>query len=800
MRVGSKQIPELGRKEVLTALAVALALAVLVLWPVAFTDRVPVPADAIDRVDPWRSEAPSQLAEEAPWNPLITDSLWQVVPEGIAVHGLWSQGLPLWDPEPSCGVPAFAQGRMYSNPIFNLTARITGPLEAIGWTAMLQLTMALWGAYLLARQLGVVPAAAAVAAVAYGFNLYLMVWLPHTSFFGAMVWLPLVFFAFERVISTGRLSWMALGATVFAIQILEGHIATPFFGAITLGIWSAVRGCAAARSVRSLRAGLRPVAVAAGLLVGGALLAAPQILATAELFFQTPRGHAVGRTSVIDFEQGLRAIAPWFWGHRFHGGTYMGPFNVAELGLYFGVLPLALIFLAPLGSRRLEGWFFSATAVLCGLVVFDLPPLRAVLGWIYPILYQSFPGRIFVIAAFAGSVAAGLGAHWLLVGSSRRQVRRWTIGVLLASVFIWAVAAWVALFHRPAAIEAQGGADWIVWLENTRVEGLLWAGGLLAVGAVAMWFIRLGGGTRPALQWALAIIAAVDLLRVGAGTIPFYSARDILPPTPTIVRLSALLSATETSSRIVPLPSQQMIPGQVPSVFDLPSVSTYSSWPLTRYDRYASLTGMRYLSWPLIYFNDCCSPMMNALGSRFIVAPDDLRPSSLDLGPGFDLLQDGDVRIWENPMAMPRARVVHRVRWMQAGDIEAVGRVMASGDVDLRSEVVLEGEGAEIASEAGNSGFQGAAILLDRPTRVEVEVDVDRPGVLVLADTWYPGWEATVNGQPAEVFPANLALRGVPVPEGRSLVVFSYRPAWLIPGLLLSLLGVVFLVGSSRIR
>jgi uncharacterized membrane protein YfhO len=68
-----------------------------------------------------------------------------------------------------------------------------------------------------------------------------------------------------------------------------------------------------------------------------------------------------------------------------------------------------------------------------------------------------------------------------------------------------------------------------------------------------------------------------------------------------------------------------------------------------------------------------------------------------------------------------------------------------------------------------------AAIVVDDERTVELEASLDAPGVVVLADTYYPGWHATVDGQPASIVAVNHLFRGVPAPKGTHRVRFEYR-------------------------
>lgn len=80
------------------------------------------------------------------------------------------------------------------------------------------------------------------------------------------------------------------------------------------------------------------------------------------------------------------------------------------------------------------------------------------------------------------------------------------------------------------------------------------------------------------------------------------------------------------------------------------------------------------------------------------------------------------------------------------------------------------------------------------PERVEIKVDAEAPGYLILTDSWYPGWEATIDGEPVPIYQADLLFRAVAVDAGHHRVVFVFRPVSLLIGAGMSLAGLVTLV------
>ena len=84
--------------------------------------------------------------------------------------------------------------------------------------------------------------------------------------------------------------------------------------------------------------------------------------------------------------------------------------------------------------------------------------------------------------------------------------------------------------------------------------------------------------------------------------------------------------------------------------------------------------------------------------------------------------------------------------------------------------------------EEGRSIGERAGITEYGATRVVIEAELNRAALLVLSDTFYPGWEVDVNNVAAKPLRVDGAFRGVMLDKGKSKVVWSYRPMELYGG------------------
>jgi hypothetical protein len=156
------------------------------------------------------------------------------------------------------------------------------------------------------------------------------------------------------------------------------------------------------------------------------------------------------------------------------------------------------------------------------------------------------------------------------------------------------------------------------------------------------------------------------------------------------------------------------------------------------------------------------------------------------------VVHDGQCRVLEDSGALPRAWLVWRAIEVEPGNLELVGRCVASRTFAPAAEAVVEGR---VGSRLGapHPGDRVTVVTYE-PERAELEVVTAEPALLVMSDMPYPGWRATVDGLERPILPTNLVMRGVVLTGGSHGVVFEYQPSALRRGTWLFTIGGVGVV------
>ncbi|HEV2884461.1 MAG TPA: YfhO family protein [Pyrinomonadaceae bacterium] len=151
--------------------------------------------------------------------------------------------------------------------------------------------------------------------------------------------------------------------------------------------------------------------------------------------------------------------------------------------------------------------------------------------------------------------------------------------------------------------------------------------------------------------------------------------------------------------------------------------------------------------------------------------------------------------VYENLRARPRAWLVSEV--ISVSGEEAFKAVRSSKLPDGRAfepaRVALVEEKLALSGQSPDENAK-ARVRLVTSNEMEVETQTSVPGFLVTSDAYFPGWDATVDGVPTQIYQADYALRGVQVPAGAHLIRFEFRPKTFYYGMGLSGLSLLLLI------
>ncbi|MCP4639006.1 MAG: YfhO family protein [bacterium] len=140
--------------------------------------------------------------------------------------------------------------------------------------------------------------------------------------------------------------------------------------------------------------------------------------------------------------------------------------------------------------------------------------------------------------------------------------------------------------------------------------------------------------------------------------------------------------------------------------------------------------------------------------------------------------------VYENRRAMPEVFAVHEAEMCPSFD-DALTTLRTPG-FDYRRRAVVTGA-FDPAVIAPSTVADRIRVVNRGINDVSVDADMATAGLLVLTDVCYPGWTATVDGEPTEVWPTDGILRGVVVPSGSHEVRFEFRPGSVVRGFVVSI-------------
>jgi len=147
--------------------------------------------------------------------------------------------------------------------------------------------------------------------------------------------------------------------------------------------------------------------------------------------------------------------------------------------------------------------------------------------------------------------------------------------------------------------------------------------------------------------------------------------------------------------------------------------------------------------------------------------------------------------LYLEPDPVPRAFVVYAAETV--GDYDTILTRLAKGHQIRHSALLEMAPPWPLPRDAALPGTV-ATIRHFEPNELLIDVQATQDALVVLAEAWYPGWRAEIDGRAFACLPANLWMRAVPVPAGRHQVRVYFHQDYLLPGLLISLASISVLL------
>lgn len=664
--------------------------------------------------------------------------------------------LPLWNPQQLCGVPLHVDARVGLWQPLNAIFLALPTERAMAVHAYVALALMGIGFALFLRTLGAGYLAALFGGIAFAFCGASAGIMSRPATAAAMAWAPWCFWAASEYLGQFKVGSAILTGVFTALMMLSGSYALALMFAVLLAAYL-IYGCFIpfAFDAPAFPRRLAPLALAA--CIAAALSAVQWIPTLAWALTVDNAGRAVWNLhpAVIKPVQPRDILTQLF---------LTTAAALPRLG-YTGIIVLPFILLGPLHREgRRPAFFFLATA--SGAWTF----------WILgpASLPLHFPLEAFAYAGIFGiATLAALGFDRLFTPQYRYNL----VNVLLPVAL--ALAVTTALF-----LIAPG-----------PVRGYLLA--LLVVTVFFLIFRSKWAAMLSALVLILLLFTDLSVANANRFRHPFSNAPQCYQryqATIDTAREQALGARALTSSNGLD-PALPANLGMLTTIRciggrDFPLMPEQEAW-------WAALCDPAKV--PVTTNGKAVTPaaahagLLNFMLARAVIAtPDAPLVSGMWTGPGPPLREirsDGEGRLFVNDQALPRVYWVPAVRIVSGVD-KAIA-TMLSSDFDADRYCVIDREtpgvvrlGGEIASLETAPGITpslsraDSACLIEEesPERITVKVDAPHMGMVVLGDTFAPGWTASVDGAMRVIFRANGMFRAVSVPQGKHEVTFVYRP------------------------
>jgi hypothetical protein len=359
------------------------------------------------------------------------------------------------------------------------------------------------------------------------------------------------------------------------------------------------------------------------------------------------------------------------------------------------------------------------------------------------------PPRVLFVTGFSFAVLAGYGLEALIC-------RKTTSADLEEKPPAWKNFIGPLVFAVTAFVVLLGAAAWFVVAQPLTRAQFAWGAAALLISAAVVLLARSGRLKFRSSVVLIFLVTLVDILALNAVSLDFRPATKVISQGQSAAKF---LREREGDTLFRVYSPSYSISQQTAAFYRLELADGVDPMQLDAYATFMqSATGVNvpgysvtlpaFINANTAEDNKDARPDLSKLGLlnvKYIVSEFDIPESRLEL-----LQQFGSTRIYENPLALPRA-------WVQPINVTPGAQILSEPDI----------------RQDGNAQ----------------DLKAQGPGLLVLSEINYPGWRVWIDGAPAQIQTVDGILRGVALSAGNHSVRFEFRPTIVLAGCALALVG-----------
>lgn len=806
------------------AVLVLLLIIVALFWRVFFLGETLIDLAAHSNQLPWGANI-SAYDDYAYSRRDVTDTY--VTRDYFLVDSYRNKEIPLWNPYILGGHPIYADGVTKLFAPTNLLYLFFNVPLGYSLARLIELALASIFLYLFLINLRLNPISALTGSIAFLLSDHVMQHLTWLGWLGGLMWLPLMLLGAEKALSNRKIL-PAIGAGIaLALQFYCGYTPTAiYYVSALVGYYllypylqneNVNRSNNNINRLKDFKYSIKYLAIT---LFTGFGLSIANWWPVFELLSYSNR-------KIVPTEIGYIWLPPWHlvtlilpraFGRAFDSNIAK---RFVDIGvsqdhiIYLGLVSLifiAFIFWRVKWQELDKRIYYFAILAIGALLVMTCAPLYVHITKYIPVLKAiRAVTRISGIYIFGSAVLVAYGtdklskANWLELKEFLQKIQYIGIGLLVSIFSCSIIFNLFSKFLPQNAKNLSGLKRFIIRILISLNEQFYWKNVDLIIPLIIMliltiicWYtIKQEQNQKIKLIIALFFVLIGELSWQSNQYNSTFKSYLIYPQTETtdfiknnigvyrlVVTPAELGGKAEKFAGLKVLsPPNTMLPYKINTIYGKDQL--FPKW----YREFVSLSEpQEHLSH--IVFEKNQSPLYDFLGVKYLMTRQSYNFDNLNYK---EVNVSNGVKIYENLNVMPRAFFAKQIE--KADDLEKTINRMKQNDFDLRSTTIVTDNKIDISKIYPTEVTDKVEITDYKNNKVTLSTTANNTRLLVLTDTYYPGWEVLIDNEPANILRVNYALRGLVVKAGTHKIEFIFRPKSFIYGLYISLIAFISCIG-----